>query len=148
MRWQNWCSRVLGLWPVLPVRWPSISWRARLSEPGLSALSWATRLVGRVRAMPISLIFTALLALAPVITYAVMSARAKLAVYEAVRVERVAQRAVCDGRVAEVGRVHDRAVAEAASEALEAARAVSATPDSIAELTALCSRSASCRKGH
>jgi hypothetical protein len=50
--------------------------------------------------------------------------------------------------VAEVGRVHDRAVAEAASEALEAARAVSATPDSIAELTALCSRSASCRKGH
>jgi hypothetical protein len=98
--------------------------------------------------MPISLIFTALLALAPVITYAVMSARAKLAVYEAVRVERVAQRAVCDGRVAEVGRVHDRAVAEAASEALEAARAISATPDSIAELTALCSRSASCRKGH
>jgi hypothetical protein len=98
--------------------------------------------------MPISLIFTALLALAPVVTYAVMSARAKLAVYEAVRIERVAQRAICDGRVAEVGRVHDRAVAEAASEALEAASRVSATPDSIAELTALCSRSASCRKGN
>jgi hypothetical protein len=98
--------------------------------------------------MPISLILTAMLALAPVITYAVMSARSKLAVYEAVRVERVAQRAVCDGRVAEVGRVHDRAVTEAASEALEAASRVSATPDSIAELTALCSRSASCRKGN
>jgi hypothetical protein len=97
--------------------------------------------------MPISLIFTALLTLAPVVTYAVMAARSKLAVYEAVRVERVAQRAICEGRVAEVGRVHDRAVAEAASEALEAARAVSATPDSIAELQALCSRSASCRKG-
>jgi hypothetical protein len=130
------------------VRWPSISWRARLSEPGLDVLNWATRLAGRVKAMPISLIFTALLALAPVVTYAVMSARAKLAVYEAVRVERVAQRAVCDGRVAEVGRAHDRAVAEAASEALEAARAVSATPDSLAELTALCGRSASCRKGN
>jgi hypothetical protein len=98
--------------------------------------------------MPISLIFTALLALAPVVTYAVMAARAKLAVYEAVRVERVAQRAVCDGRVAAVGRAHDRAVAEAASEALEAARAISATPDSIAELTSLCARSASCRKGN
>jgi hypothetical protein len=98
--------------------------------------------------MPINLIFTALLALAPVVTFAVMSAKAKLAVYEAVRVERVAQRAVCDGRVAEVGRVHDRAVTEAAREAMEAARAVSATPDSIAELQLLCSRSASCRKGN
>jgi hypothetical protein len=98
--------------------------------------------------MPINLIFTAILALAPVVTYAVMSARAKLAVYEAVRVERVAQRAVCDGRVAEVGRAHNEAVAAGAREALEAARAVSATPDSLAELTALCSRSASCRKGN
>jgi hypothetical protein len=146
--WPNWFLRILGWQPAFS--WPSVfsRWRERLSEPGLSALSWATRLAERGRAMPISLIFTAMLALAPVITYAVMSARAKLAVYEAVRVERVAQRAVCDGRVAEVGRVHDRAVTEAAREALEAARAVSATPDSIAELTALCSRSASCRKGN
>jgi hypothetical protein len=96
--------------------------------------------------MPISLIFTALLALAPVITYAVMSARAKLAVYEAVRVERVAQRAVCDGRVAEVGRVHNEAVIAGAREALEAASKVSATPDTLAELQALCARSSSCRK--
>lgn len=97
--------------------------------------------------MPLSMIFTLALALAPVVTYGVMSVRLKLAVAEAVKVERVAQRAICDGRVAEVGRAHDRAVEEAASAALEAARAVSATPDTLAELQALCAKSASCRKG-
>jgi hypothetical protein len=96
--------------------------------------------------MPLNWIVLGILTLAPVVTYAAMSVRERIAVAGAVRVERIAQKAICDGRVAEVGRAHDRAVEEAAAEALEAARAVSATPDSLAELQLLCSRSASCRK--
>jgi hypothetical protein len=96
--------------------------------------------------LPLSWILIGLLALSPLVTYGAMAVREKIITAGAVKAERVAQRAICDGRVAEVGRAHDRAVADAASEALEAARAVSATPDTLAELQALCARSSSCRK--
>ena len=96
--------------------------------------------------LPLSWILMGLLALAPVVTYGAMAVRERIAVAGAVKVERIAQKAICDGRVAEIGRRHEEAVAEAAREALQAAREVSATPDSLAELTALCARSASCRK--
>jgi hypothetical protein len=87
-----------------------------------------------------------LMTLAPVITYGAMVVREKIVTASAVRTERVVQRAICDSRVAEVARKHEEAVFAGAREALEAARAVSATPDSLAEVQALCARSASCRK--
>jgi hypothetical protein len=95
--------------------------------------------------MPLSWIILGFMALAPVITYGAMVVREKIVTAGAVRAERVAQRAICDSRVAEVGRRHNEMVAEGAREALEAARTVSATPDSLAEVQALCARSASCR---
>lgn len=97
--------------------------------------------------LPLSWIIMGLLALSPFVTYGAMAVREKIVVAGAVRTERVAQRAICDTRVAEVGRAHERAVEEAAREALAAAALVSATPDSLAELKLLCDRSASCRKG-
>jgi hypothetical protein len=97
--------------------------------------------------MPLNWIVLGILTLAPVVTYAAMSVRERIAVAGAVKVERIAQRAICDGRVAEVGRRHEEAVLVGAREALQAARDVSATPGTIAELKALCDRSASCRKG-
>jgi hypothetical protein len=95
--------------------------------------------------MPISWIIMGVLAISPFVTYGAMAVREKIVTSGAVKAERVAQRAICDSRVAEVGRRHNEMVAEGAREALEAARTVSATPDSLAEVQALCARSASCR---
>jgi hypothetical protein len=96
--------------------------------------------------LPLSWILIGLLALSPLVTYGAMAVREKIITAGAVNAERVAQRAICDGRVAEIGRRHEEAVLVGAREALQAARDVSATPDTLAELQALCRRSSSCRK--
>lgn len=82
---------------------------------------------------------------APFVVYAVMTVQSAFDVRAAVASERNRQETACSARVSDIGRQHNEAVARAAEEARQAAEAVGRTPETVAELTALCQKSASCR---
>ncbi len=95
--------------------------------------------------MPLSLILSLIAIAAPVVVYAAMDVRTSIAVNNAVVAERTAQEAVCTGRLKAVAAIHNEAVAKAAASARAAADAIDRTPETAAELAALCARSSSCR---
>lgn len=77
--------------------------------------------------------------------YGFMAVKEKYAVAMAVGIEKSNGIAVCNGRVAEIERVHNAKVAASTKEAARAADLVPDPPASDAELAALCKKSASCR---
>lgn len=80
------------------------------------------------------------------LTYGTMLAREKIVVQGAVKTERDKGVLACNVRVGEIERAHNKAVEEAVEEARRAAEAVTPTPETPAEIKALCARSASCRE--
>lgn len=79
------------------------------------------------------------------LTYGTMIAREAIVVQGAVKVERDKGVAACNVRVGEIERAHNKAVEEAVEEARRAAEAVTPTPETPAEIMALCAKSSSCR---
>lgn len=75
-----------------------------------------------------------------------MAAREAVVVAGAVKVERDRGTVSCNARVGEIERAHNEAVAKAVDEAVAAAASISQTPETKAEILALCQRSASCRE--
>ena len=80
------------------------------------------------------------------VTYGTMLAREAIVVQGAVKNERDKGILSCNVRVGEIERVHNKAVETAVEEARRAAEAVTPTPETPAEIKALCARSASCRE--
>ncbi len=81
-----------------------------------------------------------------VLTFLTMEAKEAIAVRSAVKIERRNGIVTCNARVGEIERQHNAAVTAAVDEARRAAEAVSATPETPAEIMALCQKSASCRE--
>ncbi len=79
------------------------------------------------------------------LTYGAMLVREQIVVDGAVTAERNKGVLTCNARVGEIERVHNTAVTEAVEEARRAAEAVTPTPETPAEIVALCQKSASCR---
>lgn len=80
------------------------------------------------------------------VTFLVMEAKEAIAVSSAVKAERRNGVVTCNARVGEIERQHNAAVTAAVDEARRAAEAVSATPETPAEIMVLCQKSASCRE--
>lgn len=79
------------------------------------------------------------------LTYSAMLVREKIVVDGAVKAERNRGVISCNARVGEIERIHNKAVETAVEEARRAAEAVTPTPETPAEILALCQQSASCR---
>lgn len=79
------------------------------------------------------------------LTYGAMLVREQIVVDGAVAAERNKGVITCNARVGEIERAHNAAVAEAVEAARRAAEAVTPTPETPAEIIALCQKSASCR---
>lgn len=80
------------------------------------------------------------------VTYVSMLARETIVVQGAVKAERNTGITHCNARVGEIERVHNAAVSKAVEDATAAAAAVTPTPETPAEVLALCKKSASCRE--
>ena len=81
----------------------------------------------------------------PVLAMGIMRGREAVLVAAAVKATKVKDGAVCDSRVAQVARAHDKEVDDEVDEAVAAADAIPPTPQTPVEIVSLCQKSASCR---
>lgn len=97
------------------------------------------------KAMPVTWMIIIALVVGYVPGYAFMAVREKIAIGYATSNERNAGIATCNVRVNEIQTEHNRKVSQSTEEARRAAERVPDPPESDAELSALCKKSASCR---
>ena len=81
----------------------------------------------------------------PMLAAGLMRGREAVMVRASIRATRIEEQSACNDRVAQIALATNSAVDKAVAEAVAAANEAQATPDTPADILALCNKSASCR---